>query len=240
MTISSSTIGLKPRHVAVIMDGNGRWAKERGLPRIQGHKKGVNTASEIVEASIEAGIEYLTLYAFSLENWKRPRTEIKSLMSILKGFLKENLSKLDEKNIRFIPIGSLENLTKGIQKLLISAKEKTAGNTGLNLVLALSYGSRTEIVDGVKSFVKDVMNNETKLDDLNEKTFSKYLYTKDVPDPDMVIRTSGEMRLSNFLLYQASYAEIWVTDVYWPDFHKEIFFKALDDYASRSRRYGGL
>jgi undecaprenyl diphosphate synthase len=240
MTTSSTSIGQKPRHVAVIMDGNGRWAKERGLPRIQGHKQGVNTASEIVEASIEAGIKYLTLYAFSLENWKRPRTEIKSLMSILKGFLKENLSKLDEKNIRFIPIGRLENLTKGIQKLLISAKEKTASNTGLNLVLALSYGSRTEIVDGVKSFVKDVMNNETKLDDLNEETFSEYLYTKDVPDPDMVIRTSGEMRLSNFLLYQASYAEIWVTDVYWPDFHKDIFIKALDDYASRSRRYGGL
>lgn len=229
-----------PEHVAIIMDGNGRWARKKGLPRIRGHREGVNSVKEIVTVAAECGIRYLTLYSFSMENWKRPKTEIQALMRILKHYLREELPRMMRENIRFKTIGRLQDLSKSVRKVLEDTCESTSLNSGLTLILALNYGGRTEIVDGVRWAVEDAVAGRLRPDELDEERFSGYLYTREIPDPDLIIRTSGEMRLSNFLLWQASYSELWVTPVLWPEFRKEVFMEALREYFARTRRFGGI
>ncbi len=229
-----------PRHVAIIMDGNGRWARERGKPRTDGHRAGAETVRACAEACGDLGIRYLTLYAFSSENWKRPASEIKALMNLLERFLKTQTKEMETNNIRLHAIGRLSNLPKASQEALHEAIKRTAGNDGLNLILALNYGGREEIIDGVKSVLRHV--REGLLDEamLDPEIFSKHLYTRYYPDPDLLIRTSGEMRLSNFLLWQISYAEIVISSKFWPDFKREDFFAAVEEYSRRQRRFGGL
>jgi undecaprenyl diphosphate synthase len=229
-----------PRHVAIIMDGNGRWAERRGLPRLAGHEEGAKSIRECVDAAIEAGVEYLTLYAFSLENWKRPSAEVQGLMRLLERFLDDKLAEMLEKGVRLKAIGRLLELPEICQRKLAEAVAKTSGNSRLTLILALSYSGRAEIVDAVKSVVSDARRGKLVEDDVTEPWFSERLYTAKVPDPDMLIRTSGEMRLSNFLLWQLSYTEIHVTPKLWPDFRRGDFLTALDDFSQRSRRYGGV
>src|SRR5215471_11880929 len=221
----SSSIKAVPRHIAIIMDGNGRWAKSRGLQRIKGHEAGAQAVRECVEGCGELKVEYLTLYAFSAENWQRPRTEIIALMRLLEKFLKEKTPELLEKNVRLQAIGRLTDLPRGAQEQLHTSIEQTAGNTGLTLVLALSYGGRLEIIDGAM---------------IDVAMFSKHLYTRYYPDPDLLIRTSVEMRLSNFLLWQTSYTEMYVTLKLWPDFKKQDLFAAVEEFDRRQRRYGGV
>jgi undecaprenyl diphosphate synthase len=229
-----------PRHVAIIMDGNGRWAKERGLPRTEGHRAGAESIREIVAACHELGIRYLTLYAFSAENWRRPAAEVRALMGLLEFFLKRETADLAEKGIRLQAIGRLHDLPESCQRQLHQAIEATASGTGLTLVLALSYGGREEIVDGIKSLFRHVQEGHADIGMLDAEMFSKHLYTRYYPDPDLLIRTSGEMRLSNFLLWQLSYAEFVIDRKYWPDFRKPDLLAALEEYASRHRRFGGL
>ncbi len=229
-----------PRHIAIIMDGNGRWAKERGLTRLEGHKAGAETVRAITTACAEIGIEYLTLYAFSVENWKRPKREIKGLMRYLNAYLKNELALMQKENIRLRAIGRLDEFPAAVRKELKNTIEATADNTGLNLVLALNYGGRAEIIDGVKEAVRDGLDGKLDPDEIDETAFSGYLYTREIPDPDLLIRTSGEMRVSNFLLWQISYAEIWITPVCWPDFSRDHLLAAIEDYRKRDRRFGGL
>jgi undecaprenyl diphosphate synthase len=229
-----------PRHVAIIMDGNGRWAQRRGLPRLVGHEQGAKSIRECIDAAIEAGVEYLTLYAFSSENWKRPAVEVQGLMKLLERFLKEKLQELNDAGVRLQAIGRLTELPEICQQRLAEAIADTSSNSRLTLVLALSYSGRTEIVDTVKSIVQDALAGKLSEQEITQELFSKRLYTADVPDPDLLIRTSGEVRLSNFLLWQLSYTEIHVTSKLWPDFRKEDFLKALHDFSQRSRRYGGV
>jgi undecaprenyl diphosphate synthase len=229
-----------PRHVAIIMDGNGRWAKERGLPRIKGHEKGAQAVRECVEGCGELKIEYLTLYAFSAENWQRPKAEVFALMRLLEKFLKEKTPELQEKNVRLQAIGRLTDLPSRCQKQLHSSIEKTSSNNGLTLVLALSYGARLEIIDGIKSLLRAVELGHIDKAMIDVDMFSKHLYTRYYPDPDLLIRTSGEMRLSNFLLWQLSYTEMYVTPTLWPDFTKKDLFAAVNEYGRRQRRYGGV
>ena len=229
-----------PTHVAIIMDGNGRWAQQRGLPRLLGHREGANAIRECVEACQEAGVQYLTLYAFSLENWKRPTAEVKGLMSLLERFLRERTSEMVEKSVRLRAIGRLQDLPASCYKLLNRALEQTAKNRGLTLILALSYGSRAEIVDAIKSIVQKVVDDKIQLNQINDQLIEDHLYTKGIPDPDLLIRTSGEMRLSNFLLWQSSYTEIHVTQKLWPDFRAADLQVAFQDYNTRHRRYGGV
>src|ERR1043166_8771629 len=224
----SSSIKTVPRHIAIIMDGNGRWAKSRGLPRIKGHEAGAQAVRECVEGCGDLKVEYLTLYAFSAENWQRPKAEIIALMRLLEKFLKEKTPELLEKNVRLQAIGRLTDLPQSAQERLHTTIEQTAGNTGLTLILALSYGGRLEIIDGIKSLLRAV------------EMFSKHLYTRYYPDPDLLIRTSGEMRLSNFLLWQTSYTEMYITPKLWPDFTKEDLFAAVEEFGSRQRRYGAV
>jgi undecaprenyl diphosphate synthase len=227
-----------PQHVAVIMDGNGRWAKKRRLPRIAGHRAGIRAVRQAVEACARLGVPYLTLYAFSIENWKRPHTEISLLMDLLREYLKKEIRELNRQNIRLGVIGRIRDLPAPVQRDLQTALEKTRKNTGLRLTLALNYGARAELVDAVRALVEMVRDNgETPID---EATLSDHLYTRDLPDPDLLIRTSGELRLSNFLLWQVAYSEIWVTDTLWPDFTQNDLFQAIIDYQKRERRYGGL
>jgi len=230
-----------PRHIAVIMDGNGRWARKRHLPRIAGHRAGIGAVRKVVEACVRLGVPCLTLYAFSVENWKRPRTEVKLLMGLLREFLKREIAELNRNNIRFGAIGRIENLPKTVQRDLHEAVEKTRANTGLRLTLALNYGGRAELIDAVRSLASQLSGKEA-LDPeaITEQSFGRHLYTHDLPDPDLLIRTSGEMRLSNFLLWQVAYSEIWVTDVLWPDFTELELFQAVIDFQRRERRYGGL
>jgi len=230
-----------PRHIAVIMDGNGRWARKRHLPRIAGHRAGIRAVREVVEACARLGVPCLTLYAFSVENWKRPRTEVKLLMGLLREFLKKELDEMNRNNIRFGAIGRIDSLPKGVQHDLRDTVEKTQGNTGLRLTLALNYGGRAEMIDAVRSLASQ-LSGKGALDPeaITEQSFSQHLYTRDLPDPDLLIRTSGEMRLSNFLLWQVAYSEIWVTDVLWPDFKEKELFQAVIDFQRRERRYGGL
>ncbi len=225
-----------PQHVAIIMDGNGRWAAQRGLPRIKGHKEGVRIAEEILEAASKAGVQHLSLYAFSTENWKRPALEVMGLMAILRMYLRIFLPRLMANNIRFHHLGALEGLPDGVQRDIQALEAKTAGNTGLTFHLAVNYGSRLEIVLAARRCVRDGLSP----DEITEESLAARLWTAGTPDVDFLIRTSGELRISNFLLWQVAYAEIHVTDCLWPDFHAERFREALDIYASRERRFGGL
>lgn len=229
-----------PKHIAIIMDGNGRWARKRGLPRVMGHRAGIKSVRETVTTCAEFGIKALTLYAFSKENWQRPRKEVNTLMSLLKQYLDKEEKELMDNNIKFISIGEKEQLPKKVQERLNQVEKLTKNNTGLILNLALNYGSRTEIVDAARKIAALVKDNNLKLEELDEKSFSKFLYTKDLPDPDLLIRTSGEMRVSNFLLWQISYAEIYVTKKLWPDFRKKDLIMAIKDFQKRERRFGGL
>ncbi len=229
-----------PRHVAIIMDGNGRWAKQRGFPRIKGHEQGAEAVRECVEGCGELKIEYLTLYAFSAENWQRPKSEVFALMRLLEKFLKQKTPELLEKNVRLQAIGRLTDLPDSCQKQLHTSIETTASNNGLTLILALSYGARLEIIDGIKSLLRAVELGHIDKGMIDVEMFSKHLYTRYYPDPDLLIRTSGEMRLSNFLLWQLSYTEMYVTPKLWPDFTRKDLFAAVEEYGRRQRRYGGL
>ncbi|MFA5156907.1 MAG: isoprenyl transferase [Candidatus Omnitrophota bacterium] len=229
-----------PRHVAFIMDGNGRWAQERGLSRADGHRAGVDTVREIVKASREWGIEVVTFFAFSTENWSRPRKEVEILMRFLGTFLDREIRGLHKNNIRFKVIGRADPLPPFLLKKIKQAEEKTAANEGLILILALNYGSRQEIVDAAKKLADSVSRGRLKPGDINEDLFGRFLYTAGLPDPDLLIRTSGEMRLSNFLLWQLSYAELYFPKKYWPDFKKSDFEKAIKAYQDRERRFGGI
>lgn len=230
--------GNLPNHIAIIMDGNGRWAKKRGLPRIAGHRAGVKTVKRIVRASGEQNLNYLTLYTFSKENWKRPKEEVSAIMNLLYETTKREMNELDENNVRLITTGRIEELSPRKKEILEKAMERTKDNTGLTLNLALNYSGRMEILDAVKRIIKDAQQGKIEDGQLDEKLFSSYLYTKDLPDPDLLIRTSGEMRLSNFLLWQTSYTELYVTDVLWPDFSVKDFYEAILDFQERERRFG--
>ncbi len=227
-----------PRHIAIIMDGNGRWAKRRALARLKGHQKGMEAVKEVVRCCRELGIEALTLYAFSQENWKRPKTEIQGLMRLLKRFIRSELAELHRNNIKVQSIGQLERLPEDVQAIVHEAMELTKNNTGMILNVALSYGGRDEILRAVARLVQKAKTNHFSPDELTEELFSRELYTAGLPDPDLLIRTSGEMRISNFLLWQLAYTEIYVTDVLWPDFRKQDLYKALSDYQKRQRRFG--
>jgi undecaprenyl diphosphate synthase len=229
-----------PRHVAVIMDGNGRWAKKRRLPRVSGHREGIKSVREIVETSARLGVGVLTLYAFSVENWKRPRAEVNTLMGLLREYLRKELNTLMKNNIRFQVIGRWEGLPESVAEDLHWGTEQTCRNTGLLFNIALNYGGRTELVDAFRKIHEQLNANGRNPEDLTEELISKNLYTSGIPDPDLLIRTSGEMRISNFLLWQIAYAEIWVTDVLWPDFRKQHLYEAIIDYQKRERRYGGI
>jgi undecaprenyl diphosphate synthase len=227
-----------PRHIAVIMDGNGRWAKRRRLPRIAGHRAGIRAVRQAVEACARLGVPYLTLYAFSVENWKRPHTEVKLLMGLLREYLKKEIGELNRQNVRLGVIGRVAELPGAVQHDLEVTLDQTRGNSGLRLTLALNYGARAELIDAVRSLVEYQQRNGSM--SIDETTFSQHLYTRGLPDPDLLIRTSGELRLSNFLLWQVAYSEIWVTDTLWPDFTQQDFFRAILDFQKRERRYGGL
>ena len=225
-----------PAHIAVIMDGNGRWAAQRHLPRVEGHRAGIESVREVVEGSARLGIKVLTLYAFSVENWKRPVTEVSTLMTLLKRYLRLELNTLLRNNIRFNVIGRDEELASDVRRELKMAEEKTADNAGMLFNIALNYGGRAEIVEAARR----VVASGIAPDELDEQRFSDFLYTSGQPDPDLLIRTSGEMRVSNFLLWQIAYAEIWVTDTLWPDFRKQHLLEAVIAYQKRDRRYGGI
>ncbi len=229
-----------PKHIAIIMDGNGRWAKERGLPRTEGHRKGVKRVKEIVKAAQELGVKVVTFFAFSAENWSRPKKEINVLMRYLDNFLVREVKEMDKNNIRFLSIGRDEPLPLFIQKRIKEAQSKTEGNTGLTVVLALNYGARQEIVDAAKQFASAVMRSKADINDLDEEIFSRYLYTAKLPDPDLLIRTSGQLRVSNFLLWQLSYAEFYFPKKCWPDFGAADLKEAIEEYQSRERRFGGV
>ncbi len=227
-----------PNHIAVIMDGNGRWAKLKGKPRVFGHKNGVTSVRQVIEGCAEVGVNYLTMYAFSTENWNRPKLEVKTLMALLVSSLKKELKTLQKNNIKLNTIGNLENLPEKAQIELAEVIEKTKNNTTLTLTLALSYGSREEIVNVIKNISKKVVNNQLSVEEINEKIINNHLYTFSLPDVDFMIRTSGEKRISNFLLWQIAYAELYFTDTLWPDFRKENLFNALLEYQKRERRFG--
>ncbi|MEP7272923.1 MAG: isoprenyl transferase [Acidobacteriota bacterium] len=233
-------LGRLPRHVALIMDGNGRWAKRRHLPRVAGHRAGVEAVRATVEASARLGIEYLTLYAFSVENWKRPPFEVEALMTFLKEYLRKELENIHRNNIRFQTIGRITELDESVQFELRSAIRKTASNTGMILNVALNYSGRVEIVDACRALVDKCLAEGRSPSTLTEADISRHLYTANLPDPDLLVRTSGELRISNFLLWQIAYSEIYVTDVHWPDFRRADLFDAIIDYQKRERRYGGL
>ncbi len=227
-----------PKHVAIIMDGNGRWASRRGLGRIEGHKRGKDAVRSIVEASRDLGLSYLTLYAFSTQNWYRPREEVKALMALLNRYLRTELRRMMNYNIRLRVIGDLERLPRNVRKSLMEVIDATEENTGLTVVLAISYGAREEIVAGVRSLARRVECGQLKPDEIDENTIEQVLWTRDIPPPDLLIRTSGEFRVSNFMLWQLAYTEIFVTETLWPDFDREEFLRALADYQSRERRFG--
>jgi undecaprenyl diphosphate synthase len=227
-----------PRHVAIIMDGNGRWAAKQHLPRVAGHRAGADAVRRTVETSARLGLECLTLYAFSTENWKRPRFEIRALMDLLVEYLRKELRSLKENNIQFRMIGRSEELHISVLEQIRKAELSTFQNTGMRLNIALNYGGRTEIVDAVRKVAREVAAGRLQPDEVNEELITRNLYTRTLPDPDLLIRTSGEMRISNFLLWQIAYAEIHVTDTLWPDFGEQDLFSALIDYQKRDRRFG--
>jgi undecaprenyl diphosphate synthase len=225
-----------PSHIAIIMDGNGRWAAQRHLPRVEGHRAGIESVRSVVETSARLGIKVLTLYAFSVENWKRPISEVSMLMTLLKRYLRLELGALNRNNIRFAVIGRTEELANDVLDELAAGQQATASNSGMLFNIALNYGGRAEIVDAARRAIEAGVRPE----DLDERTFASYLYTAGQPDPDLLIRTSGEMRVSNFLLWQIAYSEIWVTDTLWPDFRRRHLLEAVLAYQKRDRRYGGL
>jgi len=229
-----------PRHVAIIMDGNGRWAKLRHKRRVEGHRAGIAAVRDTVETAARLGLQVLTLYAFSVENWKRPKTEVSTLMGLLKHYLRSELSTLLRNDIRFNVIGRPEDLPKDVQDELRRGMERTAGNGGLVFNIALNYGGRAEITDAARRLLMDILANGRDPQKIDEQALSSYLYTAGQPDPDLLIRTSGELRISNFLLWQIAYAEIWVTEVLWPDFRRRDLLQAIADYQKRERRYGGI
>jgi undecaprenyl diphosphate synthase len=229
-----------PEHLAVIMDGNGRWAERRHLPRIAGHRAGVKAAREVIESCARLKLPYLTLYAFSLENWRRPQAEVDFLMRLLREYLKRELPTIHKNNIRLLVIGRSEQLPEGVRKDIEQGMRLTARNTGMKLVVALNYGGRAELVDAFNSMLEHVRSNGVSAFHADERTISEHLYTAGLPDPDLLIRTSGEMRVSNFLLWQIAYAEIYVTETLWPDFSRARLLEALVDFQKRERRYGGL
>ncbi len=232
--------GSLPEHIAIIMDGNGRWARQKKLLRIKGHETGAKAVREITRECAKKHIKQLTLYAFSQENWKRPKREIDLLMKLLKNFLIGEREEIQKNNIRLTAIGRIKELPEFVQRELSISIEESKMNTGMVLCLALNYGGRTEIIDATKKIVAELKKGKLKIDEITEESFKKYLYMPNMPDPDLLIRTGGEMRISNFLLWEISYAELWVTDTYWPDFKKPHLEEALLAYANRERRYGGL
>lgn len=232
--------GNLPEHIAIIMDGNGRWAKERGKLRVFGHHHGVESVRQVVEAAVEVGIPFLTLYAFSSENWNRPKYEVAALMEILVSAINKETKTLMKNGIKLSAIGDLKQLPEPCRKQLQKAIEKTANNTKCTLVLALSYSSKHEIVDATRRLAEKVKAGEINSEDIDEEIFSKHLYTKDIPDPELMIRTSGEIRISNFLLWQLAYAELYFTDKMWPDFRKEDFYSAILEFQKRERRFGKI
>ncbi len=229
-----------PRHVAIIMDGNGRWARRRGEQRVSGHRAGVESVRAIVDTSARLGLKAVTLYAFSTENWKRPKLEISALMQMLKHYLRSELEEINRQNIRFQAIGKIEGLDKSVQKEINAATAKTADNTGTILSVALNYGGRAEIVDAAKKAVANLLRNGKSIDDLTEGDIEENLYTRGLPEVDLLIRTSGEFRISNFLLWQLAYSEIYVTETLFPDFRRGEIFKAILDFQKRERRFGGI
>lgn len=228
-----------PKHVAIIMDGNGRWAKKKGLPRIAGHRAGAKAVKEAIKGAKDAGVKVLTLYAFSTENWKRPKHEVSALFKLLEAYIGRESDDLFKRGIRLSVIGRVEGLPESVRNKLAGVVERTRGNSALVLNLALNYGSRAEIADAARKICLDCRSGKLYPDDIDETTFAGYLYTNGIPDPDLLIRTSGEMRVSNFLLWQIAYSEIYVTKKLWPDFNKSDFKKAVMDYKKRERRYGG-
>tara|TARA_B100000029_G_scaffold449005_1_gene471870 strand:- start:178 stop:915 length:738 start_codon:yes stop_codon:yes gene_type:complete len=229
-----------PTHVAIIMDGNGRWAKSKKLPRVSGHKAGVKAVREIVKSCSKIGIEHLTLFTFSSENWKRPSMEVNALMKLLLNSIRDELKSLIENNVRFTCIGNISEFNDSIQNELFHACEKTKNNSGLNLNLALSYGGRQEILNATKQLIHKVNSGQIKIDNINESTFSKELYTKGLPNPDLLIRTGGNYRISNFLLWQVAYSEFYITDTFWPAFNEDNLIKAILDFQKRERRFGKI
>ncbi len=227
-----------PKHIAIIMDGNGRWAKTRNLPRTAGHRQGIKVVEKIVEAAANLGIKVLSLYAFSTENWNRPKTEINMLMGALANFLRHNANKLIKNNIKLLVMGDLDKLPASLKDMLIDIQEESSKNSGLIVNLALNYGSRFEILRASKNIADEVKKGNLEIDSIDENKFSQFLYTKDLPDPDLLIRTSGETRISNFMLWQLSYAELYFCNKFWPDFTKDDFEDAIREYQKKERRYG--
>jgi undecaprenyl diphosphate synthase len=227
-----------PKHIAIIMDGNGRWAKERGLDRFEGHQNGVTSVREITEAATEIGVNYLTLYTFSTENWSRPQSEVDALMELLIDTIEKETTTLHKNNVRLMMIGDLNRLPEKAREKMLRCIAQTSANTGLALVLALSYSSRWEIVNAVKNICKDVEVGKYRAEDINDELFSDYLTTKSIPDPDLLIRTSGEERISNFLLWQIAYTELYFTQTHWPAFRKENLYHAIYEFQQRERRFG--
>jgi len=237
-TIDKSELKTIPRHIAIIMDGNGRWAKERGLPRIAGHREGINSVREITKICGEIGVKYLTLYTFSTENWSRPKTEVKALMTLLLSTIKKEIKELHKNDVKFSTIGDISILPKGTVKGIKEGEKLTFGNSGLNLILALNYGSRQEIISAVNNIVYDIKKGSLDSNSIDENIFSSYLDTNNCPDPDLLIRTSGELRISNFLLWQSAYTEMYLTNTYWPSFRENELFAAIFDFQNRERRFG--
>ncbi len=238
--LETSQLANVPEHVAIIMDGNGRWAKERGLPRLKGHEEGAQSVRAVLRAAKKAQVNYLTLYAFSTENWVRPEEEVQGLMNLLSIFMDRYKNDLLKNKIRLRVMGQIERLPQKVQKKLAKLMEETARDYEYTLILALSYGSRLEIAEAAKAIARKAAAGELDPEAVTEETVAQHLYLPDVPDPELMIRTSGELRLSNFLLWQLSYAELYVTDTYWPDFREEQFFQALEAFNQRGRRYGGV
>ncbi|NLY66339.1 MAG: isoprenyl transferase [Tissierellia bacterium] len=229
-----------PKHIGIIMDGNGRWAKKRGLPRTAGHREGVKRVTEIVEAAYNLNVQYLSLYAFSTENWKRPKNEIETLMKLLIQYIDKEIEKIHNNNIKVQTMGDLSKLPLPVIKEVNRAVELTKNNTKMVLNIGLNYGGRDEIIRAVKNILDDFKLGKIKKEDINEENFKNYLYTKDIPDLDLLIRPSGELRLSNFMLYQVAYTEFWFSDIYWPDFKEKHLYQAIIDYQKRDRRFGGV
>ncbi len=227
-----------PKHIAIIMDGNGRWAKKRGLPRVAGHREGVKSVRDVVEACAQLGVKYLTLFAFSTENWKRPKHEIDTLMKLLIKTLRTETDKLHKNDIKLMAIGDIESLPVEVQRELKEAIEKTKNNKRMVLNLALSYSGRWEIIEAVKGIARDVKSGKIKVEEINDSLFASYLKTAGIPEPDLLIRTSGEFRISNFLLWQIAYTELYICDCLWPDFRRKHLYEAIRDYQKRERRFG--
>lgn len=238
--LSQISLNKLPKHVGIILDGNGRWAKKRFMPRVMGHREGMKRVVDIVEKASDLGIKYLSLYAFSTENWKRPEEEVNSLMDILVYYVKIQLDKLDKSNVKVIALGDISKLYPRAYNAILKAIKKTENNTGMVLNIGLNYGGRDEIIHGIKGVIEDIKNEKLDIDELDADLFNNYLYTKGQPDLDLLIRPGGEKRVSNFMLYQLAYAEFYYTDCLWPDFDENELYKAILDYQNRNRRFGGL